>query len=139
MQTPGKVPLQVKVALDSSSHKTYCLFMKARKKSPLNEAMIGEVADIFGALGDQSRLNILRALLDSGEPLNQGEMLEATGLSQANASKHLTCLVRVGLLTREPKGASVLYAPVLPLVSDICDLICGHVTERIKKRYKDLH
>lgn len=101
--------------------------------------MIGEVTDIFGALGDQSRLSILRALLDAHESQSQGEMVEATGLSQANISKHLACLVRVGLVTREPRGSSVMYTPVLPLVSDICELICGHVTNRVKKRYKDLH
>jgi DNA-binding transcriptional ArsR family regulator len=112
--------------------------MKAKKNPTLNDAMIGEVTDIFGAMGDKSRLRILRALLDAGKPQSQSEMLEETGLTQANISKHLACLVRVGLVTREPRGASVLYSPVLPLVSNLCDLICGHVTEQIKQRYKEL-
>ncbi len=112
--------------------------MKAKRKPALNEAMIGEVTEIFCAMGDKSRLRILRALLDAGEAQSQSEMLEETGLSQANISKHLACLVRAGLVTREPRGASVLYSPVLPLVSNICDLICGHVTGQIKQRYRDL-
>jgi DNA-binding transcriptional ArsR family regulator len=112
--------------------------MKAKRRQPLNDAMIGEVTDIFGALSDPSRLRILRALLDAGEAQTQGDLIEATGLAQAGASKHLAALVRVGLVTREPQGARVLYQPVEPLVTDLCELICGHVTEQARQRYKEL-
>jgi ArsR family transcriptional regulator len=104
----------------------------------LNDAMIGEASGLFGALGDQSRLFILRALLDAEEPLNQGAIAEAAGLSQANASKHLACLARVGLIQREPIGNTVLYTPVLPLVATLCELVCGHVTRRAKSTYQAL-
>lgn len=104
----------------------------------LNDAMIGEASGLFGALGDQSRLCILRALLDAKEPLNQGAVAEATGLSQANTSKHLACLVRVGLVEREPVGNAVLYTPMLPLVSTLCELVCGHVSHRAKSTYQAL-
>lgn len=107
-------------------------------KHRLNDAMIGEVTSLFGAMGDQSRLRILRALLDSRHSLSQGAIAEATGLSQANASKHLACLVRVGLLVREQNGNSVFFSPVLPLVSNICNLVCGHVAERAKSSYHSL-
>jgi ArsR family transcriptional regulator len=70
--------------------------------------------------------------------LSQGAVTDATGLSQANASKHLGCLVRVGLVTREPSGNTVFFSPVLPLVSNICDLVCGHVGDRVKKSYRAL-
>ena len=104
----------------------------------ISDQIIDEVSQIFGALGDVSRLKILRALLDAGEPLSQGAVTELTGLSQANASKHLTCLVRVGLVNREPDGNAVFFSPVLPLVSDICDLVCGHVSDRARQTYKAL-
>ena len=105
-------------------------------KPLLSDPMIDEVSGIFGALGDTSRLKILRALLDSKEALSQGAVAEAAELSQANASKHLACLVRVGLVTREPEGNTVFFQPVLPLVSELCGLVCGHVTDRVKANYR---
>src|SRR5664279_6484054 len=80
--------------------------------------MIDEVSGLFSALGDASRLKILRSLLDSKEPLSQGAVAEAAGLSQANASKHLACLVRVGLVSRDPEGNAVYFTPIMPLVGD---------------------
>jgi ArsR family transcriptional regulator len=105
-------------------------------KPLLSDPMIEEVSGLFGALGDASRLKILRSLLDSKEALSQGAVAEAAGLSQANASKHLACLVRAGLVTREPEGNTVYFKPVLPLVSELCDLVCGHVTDRVKATYR---
>ena len=104
----------------------------------LNDSMIQEVTAIFAALGDPSRLKILRALLDAKGAMNQGAVTDATGLSQANASKHLACLVRVGLVSREPDGTSVYFEPVNPLVKDICDLVCDHAAARTRKAYKAL-
>jgi len=107
-------------------------------KHGLSDAMIEEVCGLFGALGDASRLKILRALLDAKSALSQGALAEAAGLSQANASKHLAFLVRVGLVIREPEGNTVYFSPVLPLVSDLCNLVCGHVTDRAKASYHAL-
>jgi len=104
----------------------------------LSNPMIEEVSGLFSALGDPSRLKILRALLDAKGPLSQGAVAEASGLSQANASKHLGCLVRVGLVSREPEGNAVYFTPVMPLVSELCDLVCGHVSDRAKVIYKAL-
>jgi DNA-binding transcriptional ArsR family regulator len=104
----------------------------------LSNPMIDEVSGLFSALGDASRLKILRALLSTKEPISQGAVAEAAGLSQANASKHLACLVRVGLVNREPEGNAVYFAPVMPLVSELCDLVCGHVSDRARVTYKAL-
>jgi DNA-binding transcriptional ArsR family regulator len=106
--------------------------------APLSEPMIEEVSRLFLALGDPSRLRILRCLLENGAPMSQGSVAEATGLSQANASKHLAFLVRVGLVTRDPQGNAVFFSPVMPLVGDVCDLVCGHVAERVKAAYQAL-
>ena len=103
---------------------------------PLSDPMIEEVSKLFLALGDPSRLRILRCILYAGKPMSQGAIAEETGLSQANASKHLAFLVRVGLATREPEGNTVFYTPVLPLVEEVCTLVCGHVAERVKAAYK---
>lgn len=106
---------------------------------PLNDAMIEEVSRFFLALGDPSRLRILRTLLEAAAPMSQGSVAEAAGLSQVNASKHLAQLVRVGLVTREVTGNSVFYRPVMPLVGNVCDMVCGHVSDRVKAAYQALH
>ena len=107
--------------------------------TPMSDQMVEEVSQLFGALGDPSRLRILRTILESPEPLSQGAIAETAGLSQANASKHLGYLVRVGLLNREPEGNTVRFTLATPLVGEICDLVCGHVSERIRAAYRLLH
>lgn len=108
------------------------------KSSLVSDAMIEEASGIFSALGDVSRLKILRCLLEAAESLSQGAISERTGLSQANASKHLGCLVRAGLVLRTPEGNSVFFSPVNPLVEDLCTMVCGHVSLRAKTSYKAL-
>ena len=107
-------------------------------KRLLPEPTISEVSRLFLALGEEPRLRILRALLEAGEPMPQKALAEACGLSQANASKHLALLGRVGLVTREAEGNTVFYRPVMPLVGEVCDLVCGHVSDRVKAAYKAL-
>ena len=104
-------------------------------KAPMSDQMVDEVSQFFGALGDPSRLKLLRALLEADGPLTQGALSEKTQLSQANASKHLGYLVRVGLVARTPDGNSVLYHIATPLLAQVCDLVCSHVSERIRATF----
>jgi DNA-binding transcriptional ArsR family regulator len=101
--------------------------------------MITEVSRLFVALGDPSRLKILRALLEAGAPLNQGAVAEATGLSQANASKHLAHLVRVGLVVRETQGNLALFSPATDLAAEVCGLVCGHVSAKARTAFSALN
>jgi len=105
---------------------------------PINDQVLEQVGRIFGSLGDVSRLKLLRALLDAQEPLSQGALVDLTGLSQANASKHLAFLVRVGLVTREPRGNLVFFLPVSPFVDHVCEIVCGNVKDRINQAYRSL-
>ncbi len=106
--------------------------------NPLPEPILADVSGFFDALGDVSRLKILRALLDAGEPLCQGRVAEATGLSQANTSKHLASLVRVGLVHREPMGNLVFFKPLLPLSKTLCELVTHHVSARVRSSFQSL-
>jgi DNA-binding transcriptional ArsR family regulator len=105
---------------------------------PLREPLIDQASALFRALGDASRLRLLKALLEAGEPLSQGAAAQAAELSQANASKHLACLVREGLVTRTQVGNTVLFAPVSPVVSSLCTLVCDHVSGRIQASFESL-
>ncbi len=112
--------------------------VNAMAHPPLSDAMIEEISRIFSTLGDVSRLKILRALLEAGEPISQSAIVERTGLSQANASKHLSHLAQVGLVTREAHGNTAHFSPVLPIVGQACELVSGFATERIKHAFQSL-
>jgi DNA-binding transcriptional ArsR family regulator len=62
---------------------------------------------LFRGFADPSRLAILEALRHGA--LSVGEIVEATGLSQSNASNHLSCLHECGLVAREQRGRFVYY------------------------------
>ncbi len=64
-------------------------------------------AKLFRGFGDPSRLGILDALRNG--PLTVSEIVEATGLSQPNASNHLGCLRDCGLVAAEQEGRYVTY------------------------------
>ena len=64
-------------------------------------------AKLFRGLADPSRLSILEAL--RAGPLSVGEIVSATGLSQPNASNHLRCLSKCGLVEGTQQGRFVRY------------------------------
>ena len=64
-------------------------------------------AKFFRGLADPSRLALLEAL--RGGERTVSELTEATGLSQSNASAHLSCLHDCGLVERRPEWRRVYY------------------------------
>lgn len=64
-------------------------------------------AKLFRGLGDPSRLSILESLRDGA--LTVSEIIQATKLSQSNASNHLACLRDCGLVTTHQEGRYVYY------------------------------
>ena len=71
-----------------------------------NEAF-GLKTKLFRGLADPSRLSILETLRRG--PKNVSEIIEQTGLLQANASLHLNCLRCCGLVDREVRGRFSYY------------------------------
>ena len=83
----------------------------------MNDKTLNLVAERFRMLGDPLRLSLLRAL-SAGE-MSVGELVQATGASQANVSKHLRLLLNAGMLTRRKEGLHVFYAITDPSVFEI--------------------
>lgn len=84
----------------------------------------GELAGIalhFKMLGEPMRLKILQAVCQ--KPLTVTEIVEATGATQANISKHLALLAAAGILTREKNGQCVYYGMKDPLTLKLCELV----------------
>jgi ArsR family transcriptional regulator len=80
------------------------------------------IALTFRLLGDTTRLAVIRALL-SGEEKNVGRLVEETGQSQSNVSKHLKHLTRGGLLTRRKTGLQVYYRLADPLIERLYRMV----------------
>lgn len=65
-------------------------------------------AHFFKALGDRTRLDILK-MLNDGKPLNVTEIYQKLGHAQNLISHHLACLKNCGLVTAEKQGKQVYY------------------------------
>jgi ArsR family transcriptional regulator len=91
----------------------------------IREDLFQPVAERFRALGEPARLRILNAL--RGGEAAVTELVEATGLSQANLSKHLQLLHSVGFVTRRKEGQFVYYALADQDIFLLCDLMCGRL------------
>ena len=84
------------------------------------------MATIFKAMGEPSRLDLLRQLMDH-QSLTVGDLATRTNLSQANVSKHLKTLAQTGLIQSRKDKNFVFYAIAHPLVKEICGLCCQHL------------
>ncbi len=80
------------------------------------------------ALGEETRLRMLRLLLD--RQMSVGEIADNLGVTQYNVSRHLKVLREAGLLEIEKQGQQRLYrVPVglrkcVPAAGSILDLGC---------------
>ena len=74
------------------------------KQRPIPDEFLILMAAKFRMLRDPTRLAILRALMLGGE-LNVGQVVEATGCSVANVSKHLKQLAEAVLVSRRKQGS----------------------------------
>lgn len=91
-------------------------------KGRLPAAMLDQLAERFKALAEPNRLAIL-STLHAGE-LSVGELVDVTGLGQANVSKHLDVLRRYGFVARRKDGLNVFYRVADADVFRICDIMC---------------
>lgn len=98
----------------------------------IDSLQIDQVARFLSVLGEPSRLRIVSALMD--KPLSVNQIIAATGLKQANVSKQLSILFDAGLVSRQREGVSVQYRIALPLLYDLCGLVCDGAREIAARR-----
>lgn len=93
------------------------------KLRSLSDRQLDIAAQYFKALGDMSRLMILRAL--NGSEKNVTEIASVTGLSQPNVSRHMGILAAAGIVEKTKVGVTARYRIVDTNVSVVCGLACG--------------
>nr|WP_295885818.1 metalloregulator ArsR/SmtB family transcription factor [uncultured Devosia sp.] len=70
-----------------------------------------QALDAFGALSQQTRLQMVRALVVAGpEGLSAGMVGEKVGASSSGASFHLANLERAGLVQSRREARSIIYS-----------------------------
>jgi DNA-binding transcriptional ArsR family regulator len=84
----------------------------------------------FLALGQETRLNIFRLIVQRGDTgLTPSELVEMLGTPNATLSFHLKELLRAKLLLVERQSRNLIYRPNVALVQDLSDFLlencCG--------------
>lgn len=90
------------------------------------------VAERFKALGEPARLRILQALQRGAKTVT--ELVDETGLGQANVSKHLHLLYTLGFVRRRKEGLYVYYELTGADVFQLCDIMCGRIDAESRTR-----
>ena len=110
---------------------------KSRKAPPpVSDEALALIASWFRTLGEPSRLRILRAL-EEGEK-NITELVAATGLTQANVSRHVQSLVDAGMVGRRREGLTAVCFIADPSITELCDTVCGNLLKRFSRQVKTL-
>jgi DNA-binding transcriptional ArsR family regulator len=98
----------------------------------LTPAMLVLVAERLRALAEPARLRILNELRRGERTVT--ELVEATGLGQANVSKHLQLLLAAGFVGRRKDGLYTRYRIADEDVFRICEIMCGRLEVEAKRR-----
>ena len=118
-QTTGQFP-------QTLTHDGDCLLVR------LSPETLQMVADFFKVLSESSRLQIV-CTLKAGRK-NVSEIIEATGLGQANVSKHLKILAQAGVVSRQQEGVCVYYQIANSFVFELCELVCDSLSIQIQQQ-----
>jgi DNA-binding transcriptional ArsR family regulator len=104
----------------------------AKKLRPLSNDALGLVARRFAVLSEPMRLRLLHALVGGEKPVNA--LVEITGGTQANVSRHLQTLAEAGMVSRRKEGLQVFYSVADPSIFQLCDLVCGSLEKHLADR-----
>jgi ArsR family transcriptional regulator len=86
--------------------------------------ILEQIAERFRVLAEP-RLRILNVLLDGERTVS--ELVEDTGLNQANVSKHLGLLRSSSFVDRRKEGLYAYYSVADPSVAVLCEVMCGRL------------
>jgi len=100
----------------------------SNKPRPLTDEAMVMIARRFSLLSDPLRIRLLHSLHD-GEK-NVGKLVEMSGGSQTNVSRHLQALADAGIVARRKTGAQVFYSICDPTIFDLCELVCGSLEKQ---------
>ena len=92
------------------------------------------IAERFKALSEPSRLKLLVSLSNGEKTV--GELVSETGLTQANVSRHLNILTKVGILARRKDGLNAFYHICDECIPQLCDVMCRSMRKQVMSSVK---
>lgn len=102
-------------------------------KIALTPELLALIAERFKVLAEPARLEILNTIRRGERSVS--EIVEATGLGQANVSKHLQLLHAQGFVSRRKEGLYAYYALADERVFQLCEMMCTRLaTEATVRR-----
>jgi len=102
----------------------------------LSSDLLASVAGRFKALGEPTRLLLLQSL--RGGEATVSNLVQRTGLTQANVSKHLHLLLTLGFVARRKEGLFAYYRLADKEVFRLCDIMCGRLERELRARARML-
>lgn len=91
----------------------------------INEVTAARAAELFRALGDASRIQIVSALIDN--EINVGELAKVAGISESAASHQLRTLRQMRLVKTRKQGREVYYSLDDDHITDLIQRAIDHV------------
>jgi ArsR family transcriptional regulator len=105
---------------------------KSESKKELSPLALELIAARFRALSEPMRLRLLNLLM--GGEKSVGQLVEATGSSQANVSKHLSVLREAGMIAMRKEGLSSFCFIADPIVNELCEMMCSRLREEMESK-----
>ena len=102
------------------------------RKAPLSDDALELVARRFAVLSEPMRLRLIQALFDGERSV--GELVDATGGTQGNISRHLQTLTQAHVLARRKEGLQVYYSIADPSIFRLCELVCGSLEKSLTRQ-----
>jgi len=95
-----------------------------------------EAAQGFAAMGSESRLKVLRALVRAGgQGLSVGEIQARTDIAPSTLAHHLKFLAAGGVVTQEKTGRSVINHASFTALQNLAQFIlsecCADVSQKV--------
>jgi DNA-binding transcriptional ArsR family regulator len=100
------------------------------------------VARYFSILAEPARLRILHTICQQERSV--GQIVEETGMTQTNVSRHLNMMYQSGALKRRREGAMTFYSVSDTTLTEVCRTVCLRVSaeldgnKALKRGFKDL-
>lgn len=90
------------------------------------------IAQRFAVLSEPLRLRLIHALFDGEKSVNT--LVDLTGGTQANVSRHLQTLSQASILGRRKEGLQVFYSIADQSIFELCGLVCGSIEKQLTKQ-----
>ena len=105
------------------------LLQEAAREAAELDDVFEAVARHFSLLSEPMRLRILHAICNGERSVSA--IVQATGGTQTNVSRHLALMHQAGIVARRRDGSAVLYRLLDPEFAQICRTMCIRIAGRI--------